>query len=156
MKKYFLITIIGLLLVGTTMTSCEKEEEEPAPVVDVRDQYVGTWNSKEIGSLTLYSSGASIGTVPIDESGSVEVTKSGEKGLMIDGKLFVVNDNKLSSDPESITETDDGVNMVGTATYSGQLGSNMITINSSITGTWSHSSGTSGNFSGTTIRTLTK
>lgn len=155
MKKYFLISIIGLLFVGTTMTSCKKEEE-PAPVVDVRDQYVGTWNYKEIGSLTIYQNGSSVGTVPIDESGSVEVTKSGEKGLMIDGKLFVVNDNKLSSDPESITETDNGVNLVGTATYTGQLGSSMITINSSITGTWSNSNGASGNYSGTSVRTLTK
>ncbi len=156
MKKYFLIAIIGLLFVGTTMTSCKKEEEEPEPVVDVRDQYVGTWQSKEIGSLTIYQNGSSVGTVPIDTSGSVEITKSGEKSLIIDGKLFVVNDNKLSSDPESVTETDNGVNMVGTATFSGQLGSNVITINSSITGSWSNSNGASGNYSGTTVRTLTK
>ncbi|RLD40200.1 MAG: hypothetical protein DRI86_15680 [Bacteroidetes bacterium] len=75
---------------------------------------------------------------------------------MIDGKLFVVNDNKLSSDPEIITETDNGVNMVGMVTYSGQLGSSMITINSSITGTWSNSNGATGNYSGTSVRTLTK
>ena len=156
MKKYFLIAIIGLLFVGTTMTSCKKEEEEPAPTVDVRDQYVGTWNYKEIGSITLYQAGSSIGTVPIDESGTADISKSGENGLMIDGKLFFVNGNNLSSDPESITETDNGVVIVGTATYSGKLSSNIITINSSITGTWSNSNGANGNLSGTSVNTLTK
>ena len=156
MKKYFLMAVIGLLFVGTTMTSCKKEEEEPAPTVDVRDQYVGTWNYKEIGSITLYQAGSSIGTVPIDESGAADISKSGENGLMIDGKLFFVNGNNLSSDPESITETDNGVVIVGTATYSGKLSSNIITINSSITGTWSNSNGANGNLSGTAVNTLTK
>ncbi len=75
---------------------------------------------------------------------------------MIDGKLFFVNGNNLSSDPESITETDNGVVIVGTATYSGKLSSNIITINSSITGTWSNSNGANGNLSGTSVNTLTK
>ncbi len=153
MKKYFLVSIVGVLLIGTTLMSCKKEDD---PIIDVRDQYLGTWDSKEVGSLTLYYNGSSIGTVPIDESRSVEITKSGEKGLIIDGKLFIVNDDRLSSDPESITVTENGVNIVGTATYSGQLGSNIITINSSITGTWSNSLGATGNLSGTSVRTLTK
>jgi len=155
MKKYFLIAVIGILSLGMTMTSCSKDDDD-APAVDVRDKYVGTWNSKEIGSLTLYSAGAAIGTVPIDETSTVNVSKSGDKGLTIDGRLFIVNDNRLSSDPESMNETDDGVNIVGTITNSGQLASNLITINGSVTGTWSHSSGTSGNLSGTTITSLTK
>jgi len=75
---------------------------------------------------------------------------------MIDGKLYVVNDNKLSSDPESFTETDNGFNMVRTATSSWQLGSGVITINISLTGTWSASDGSTGNLSGTAVQTLTK
>ncbi len=157
MKKYFLFLVLGLMSFGMTMTSCTKEKKKEDPVaVDSRDAYVGTWNYKEIGSVTLYYSGSSIGTVPIDTSGTNKVSKSGNSGLIIDGKLFTVNDNKLSSDPESITETKNGFNIVGTATYTGQLGSNMITINSSVTGTWSNSNGATGNFSGTSVRTLTK
>ena len=149
--KFLKFLMLGLLFVSLSgLTGCKKND------IDPRDQYVGTWQYKEIGSLTLYYAGESIGTVPIDETGTANVSKSGENGLMIDGKLFTVNDNKLSSDPESVTETDNGVNIVGTATYSGQLGSNIITINSSITGTWSNSNGATGNFSGTTVRTLTK
>ncbi len=149
--KYFRFLMVGLLFVFLTgLTSCKKND------VDPRDQYVGTWQYKEIGSLTLYYAGESIGTVPIDEKGMSNIIESGESNLIIDSKSFTVNGNKLSSEPESVTETDNGVNIVGTAIYSGQLGESIITINSSITGTWSNSNGATGNFSGTSIKTLTK
>ncbi len=143
--------MVGLLFINLfSLSSCTKDD------VDVRDQYVGDWQYKETGSLTLFYAGQSMGTVPIDETGKSVVSKSGENDLVIDNLVFTVNGDKLSANPESITQTDDGVNMVGTATYSGQLGSNIITINSSITGTWSYSSGQTGNFSGTVVIILTK
>lgn len=154
MKKYFLIITLALFTLGMSMTSCSKDDDDP--VVDPRDQYVGTWNSKEIGSITIYSEGSSIGTSPIDKSSTISISKTGEKSLIIDEKYFIVNDNNLSSDTESFTQTEDGVNIVGTATYTGLLGSNTISINTSITGTWSSEDGSTGNISGTSVITLTK
>jgi hypothetical protein len=149
--KYIKLLFVGLLFVGSTaITSCEKDD------VDIRDQYVGIWQYEQIGSLTVFQNGQSIGTVPIDESGTANISKSGENELLIDGQLYTVNGNKLSSDPESVTLTDSGVNLVGTAVYSGQLGSNIITINSTITGSWSASSGDTGNFSGVVVVTYTR
>jgi len=146
--KYLMIGVIFVNLIS--LNGCMKED------IDPRDQYVGTWQYKEIGNITFYYAGESIGTSPIDDKGTASISKSGENGLMIDGKLFTVNGNRLSSDTENITETDNGNNIVGTVTYSGQLGSSIITMNSSITGTWSNYSGVTGNFSGTSVRTLTK
>jgi hypothetical protein len=142
--------MIGLLFVSLAgLSSCKKDNADP------RDQYVGTWQNKETGSVTVYYAGESV-TVPIDETGTANISKSGENDLMLDGKLFTLNGNNLTSNPESVTQTANGVNMVGTATYSGQLGSNIITINSSITGTWLDSNGKTGNLSGTVVNTLTK
>ena len=149
--KHLKFFVFGLLFAGLIgFTGCKKEN------VDVRDQYVGTWQYKSVGSLTLYYNGESAGTVPIDETGTADISKSGDNDLIIDGQRFTVTGNNLTSNPESITETDNGVNIVGTATYSGQLGNNLITVNSSITGTWSNSDGYTGNFSGTVVNTFTK
>lgn len=149
------VLYLAVILLGIGFSSCEKDEDD-AKITDTRDQYVGSWSYNEIGNLTLYQAGASVGTAPIDKSGSYDVLKSGTNGLLIGSKLFFVNGSSLSSDPESVNDTDNGFNMVGTETASGQLASNVITINSSITGTWSNSNGASGNFSGSAVSTLTK
>lgn len=149
--KIFRLLLISFLLVNLiSLTSCEKEE------IDPRDEYVGTWNYSRSGSLTFYHNGQSIGTSPINENGTMSISKSGENDLIIGGQTFTVSGTHLSSDPQSITRTNDGVNIVGTSTDNGTLGSNIITINSSITGTWNNSNGASGNFSGSMTITLTK
>lgn len=151
LMKFFKLLITGVLFLSLAgVTSCKKDN------VDVRDQYVGTWQYKQTGSLTLFQNGQSIGTVPIDEKGTSYISKSGKSDLLIDQQVFSLNGTKLTSDPESITQTGSGVNMVGTAVYSGQLGSSILTINSSITGTWSNNNGGAGNFSGTIVQTMTK
>ena len=149
MKK--LLLFIAVVTLGLA-TSCSKDDDN----IDPRDKYVGTWQSSTIGSLTLYQHGQSIGTVPIDETGTSNISKSGENSLNIGGIIFTVNGNSLTANPESITQTQDGVNIVGTVIYSGQLSPEIITINSDITGSWSNNQGASGNLSGTIIILLTK
>ncbi len=136
-----------------TFIACSSDDESNA---DPRDKYVGTWQSKTLGSLTVYHNGEPTGTIPIDETGTTVISKSGENNLSIGGKIYTLNGNSLTTNPESFTLTQDGVNMVGTEIYSGQASSEIITINSDITGTWSHNNGNTGNFSGTVVITLTK
>lgn len=149
MKK--LLLFIAVVTFGLT-TSCSSDDDNTDP----RDKYIGTWQSKTTGSLTLYHMGESVETVPIDETGTSVISKSGENSLNIDGKIFTLNGNSLTTNPESIANTQDGVNMVGTTIYSGQVGSEIITINSDITGSWSNSHGATGNFSGIVVTILTK
>jgi len=156
MKKYFLISIIGLLFVGTTLTtSCKKDEEtDSKPAIDI-NQYVGTWNVKQVGSLTFSQNGSEIGTYPIDTSFTVKIEKSGDKDLKIDNKIYHVDGEKLTADPENITETESGLSIVAVEESSGTLGSNTITIHYKITGSWT-SSVANGTLLGTTTSTLTK
>lgn len=150
MRKLLLFIAVATLGFATSCSSDDDNSTDP------RDKYVGTWQSKNIGSLTIYHNGESIGTVPIDETGTMVISKSGENNLNIEGKIFTLNGNSLTSNPESFSQTQDGANMVGTVIYSGQASSEIITINNDYTGTWSHNSGNTGNFSGTAVWTLTK
>jgi hypothetical protein len=149
--KFLTLMLVGLLVVS--LSSCSSDD---GATQDPRDQYVGTWSFNETGSVTLFQNGQSIGTGPINESGTVVISKSGENALSIRGTNFIVNGTNLSSNPENFSDTTDGINIVGTATYSGTLGSNLITINNSIVGTWNTSGNLSGNLSGTSVTTLTR
>ena len=76
------IKLLFLMLVGLTffsLTSCSNDDEASDP----RDQYVGTWNTTTTGSLTLFQNGQSVGTVPLNESRTVTVSKSGSNALEI-------------------------------------------------------------------------
>lgn len=152
MKK---INFLIIMLVGLTffsLASCSNDDE----VRDPRDQYVGTWNATTTGSLTLFQNGQSIGTAPLNESRTVSVSKSGSNALIIDGKTFTVNGNSLSSATAPLTETSNGISFVATVNTSGTLGSNIINLNETITGTWNAISGDSGNLSGGAVTTLTR
>lgn len=151
MKKLTFFSLIGLLFLSTII-SCSDDDED----IDEREQYVGSWNVNEVGSITLFQNGSSIGTVPIDTTFSISITKSGDNGLNMDGTVYFINGNSLSTDPESITETSDGINIVGTQTSSGTLSTDVITLRNDITGTWSASSGDNGNLSGSSTATLTR
>lgn len=150
-RNYLLLFFITVMILS--FTSCSKDDDS---VTDTRDQYLGTWDYNQTGSLTLYQNGTILGTVPINESGTTDITKSGENGLKIGGRLYFVNGSNLSTDPQSYTSNENGVVIVGTDISSGNLGSNLVNINSSITGTWSNSNGASGNFSGNYILVLSK
>lgn len=153
MKK---IKFLTLLLVGLSfiaLSSCSADEDAKQ---DIRDQYVGTWRSTSTGSLTLFQNGQSIGTAPLNETNTVSISKSGSNALKINETIYTVNGNNLSSNPQPLTETSGGVNIVGTTVSSGTLGSNIITLNGAVTGTWNNSNGASGNLSGSVVTTLTK
>lgn len=147
--------MIGLLLIGMiTLVSCKK--------VDQRDQYVGTWQYKLTGSTTIYQAGQIVGTAPADDNGNVSISKSGENDLYIqgglypNGQIFTITGNKISTGAYNVSETQNGVNMVGTEIDNGTLGANLIVIDGSITGTWNNSNNAYGNFSGSVTATLTK
>jgi hypothetical protein len=152
--KFLTLLLVGLFFIS--LSSCSNDDNDDNKVIDIRDQYVGNWNSTSSGSLTLFQNGQSIGTIPLNENGTVAISKSGSNALLINGSTYNVNGNNLSSNPTPITQTSDGVTIVGTELSNGTLGSNLITFNNSITGTWNATNGDSGNLSGAVITTLTR
>jgi hypothetical protein len=152
MKQIKFLTILLVSLSLISLSSCSTDDGSQ----DIRDQYVGTWNSVSSGSLTLFQNGQSIGTVPINETNTVAISKSGSNALLIDGKSYIVNGTNLSSNPTPVTQTSSGVNIVGTEVSDGTLGSSIISLNNAITGTWNETNGASGNLSGSVITTLTR
>lgn len=143
--------MVMLLFISIGFVGCSKDDSSD----DVRDKYLGPWSTKTVGNLTLYHDGQVLVTVPLEEEGSTHVFKSGEKDLKIGDKIYIVNGNRLTGEVENFSSTQDGFNMVGTSTYSGNLGDNIITINSDVTGTWS-GEGLTGNFSGEIVIVMTK
>lgn len=148
--KFLTLMLVGLTLF--TLTSCSKDEEEK----DLRDNYVGTWNATTTGSLTFYQNGQSVGTAPLNQSNSVVISKSGSNILIIDGKSYTVNGNSLTSSPNPINDNSNGISIVGTENSNGTLGSNIINLNETVTGTWNNTNGASGNLSGNAVTTLTR
>ena len=152
MKQIKFLTLLLVSLSLISLSSCSTDDGSQ----DIRDQYVGTWSSVSSGSLTLFQNGQSIGTVPINETNTVSISKSGSNALIIDGKNYIVNGTNLSSNPTPVTQTSSGINIVGTEVSYGTLGSSIISLNNAITGTWNETSGASGNLSGSVITTLTR
>ena len=152
MKQIKFLTLLLVSLSLISLSSCSTDDGSQ----DIRDQYVGTWSSVSSGSLTLFQNGQSIGTVPINETNTVSISKSGSNALIIDGKNYIVNGTNLSSNPTPVTQTSSGINIVGTEVSYGTLGSSIISLNNAITGTWNATSGASGNLSGSVITTLTR
>jgi hypothetical protein len=153
MKQIKFLTLLLVSLSFISLSSCSNDDNEAQ---DARDQYVGTWNSISSGSLTLFQNGQSIETAPLNETNTVSISKSGSNALLINGTTYIVNGTNLSSDPQPLTETSNGFNIVGTTVSNGTLGSNIITLNGAVTGTWNNSNGASGNLSGSVITTLTR
>jgi hypothetical protein len=152
MKK---IKFLSLLFVGLSfflLQSCSKDDDTAQ---DPRDQYVGSWKAVSLGNLTFFENGQSVATVPVNDTETVTISKSGSNILIIDGVNFIVNGNNLSTNQTPFTENINGFALVGTVNTSGTLGTNIITLDSSLTATWNNASG-SGNMSGNLISTLTK
>lgn len=137
-----------------TLLSCSDDDEINE---DIRDQYVGTWNVETTGELTFIFLGENIGSLPLDNNSTVEITKSGENDLMLgDDKYSVVGTNISSEIISSNLTTNEGLDLFLDTEYNGILGSNRITINGLVTGTWNDSEGFSGNLSGSATSILTK
>lgn len=153
MKKIKFLTLVLVGLTFSSLMSCSNDDDS---VQDARDQYVGTWNATTTGSLTLFQNGQSIGTAPLNDSSTVSISKSGSNALIINGTTYTVNGSSLTSTPMPLTQTSDGITFVITVISSGTLGSNIINLNDTFTGTWNATTGDSGNLSGNAVTTLTK
>jgi hypothetical protein len=150
MKKSFLIVIIGMLSLGMSMNSCSEDNE-----TDTRDQYVGAWVMVSEGSINTLVDGSIEETEIINETETVNISKSGENDLLIDGRVFSVNGFNLTSTPYTTPIDADGVTGSITLTTTGVISSDSCTLVSDVTGTWSYD-GTSGTFNGSISNILTK
>jgi len=148
MKK----VIYLLFLIPFVFISCSKDNKD----VDQRDDYVGNWNQDAIGSLSLVQDGNLIATMPISaNSTDLQVTKSGTDKLIIDGMSATVSGTKLIIESDTQTQTQNGLTMTVTTSYSGTLAKNMITIKEAYSGFWSQT-GFEGTITGNTVYTFTK
>lgn len=152
MKNSLLFTILltGLLL----MTSCESSGP------DSRDLLLGTYSYTMTGSYVMHFAGQDI-NVPLGQGGTMQIKKDGSgnrvkiTGDEVSGKGVVEHD-ELKLDPESQTETKDGITIVMRAIYApAQLINGSLTINVELTGTVS-GGGYSGAIEGSQIITANK
>lgn len=146
MKKVtYLLFLLPLIFI-----SCSKNE------VDMRDDYVGTWNESSVGSMSLLLNGSIVSTTPLSDSQTgIEITKSGTNQLVIDGLPVTVSGSKLIIESNTQTETQDGITMTVTSKYSGTVSKNVIVVNENYTGSWSMT-GMSGTISGSSVYTFTR
>ena len=146
MKKVtYLLFLLPLIFI-----SCSKNE------VDMRDDYVGTWNESSVGSMSLLLNGSIVSTTPLSDSQTgIEITKSGTNQLVIDGLPVTVSGSKLIIESNTQTETQDGITMTVTSKYSGTVSKNVIVVNENYTGSWSMTD-MSGTISGSSVYTFTR
>jgi hypothetical protein len=154
MKKSFLIVIIGMLSLGMSMNSCTSDDDAND---DARDQYVGAWVIVSTGSINTLEDGSIIDTETVNETESVNISKSGENDLLIDGRLYSVNGFTLTSTPKIISDdgTDPDFTSSQIITTTGVLSLDNFTLVNDVTGTWTFN-GRNGTYSGVVSETLTK
>lgn len=145
MKKVFLFLSVILL----SLTACTSD-------VDVRDDLVGSWSYVTTGSMSMTMGGVEAGDIPLDATGTATITKVGEDQIMIDELTATVDGDKLTFEPETQNETEDGMTMAVTVTRTGTISGKTITINETYTGTWSAAGLMSGAVSGTAKHVFTK
>ena len=145
MKKVFLFLSVILL----SLTACTSD-------VDVRDDLVGSWSYVTTGSMSMTMDGIEAEELPLDATGTATITKVGEDQIMIDELTATVDGDKLTFEPETQNETEDGMTMAVTVTRTGTISGKTITINETYTGTWSAAGLMSGAVSGTAKHVFTK
>lgn len=145
MKKFFLFLSVILL----SLTACTSD-------VDVRDDLVGSWSYVTTGSMSMTMGDVEAGDIPLDATGTATITKVGEDQIMIDELTATVDGDKLTFEPETQNETEDGMTMAVTVTRTGTISGKTITINETYTGTWSAAGLMSGAVSGTAKHVFTK
>ena len=134
---------------------------------DLRDQYVGNWDTTRKGSILLlyYDTPMICKKYPVDESGKSVISKSGKKGLLIkfynedisEEKFFTLNENVLSAEPDNHFIEDYELQTHFTTYYSGQVSEKLITMTMIIEGVWkNHLTGESGKAKGGTRVVLEK
>jgi flagellar basal body rod protein FlgG len=96
--------------------------------------------------------------VPINDSGTSIVTKSGDNELDIDGVIMTLSGNQLLPVTDSFNENDAeyDISVIGTVTVQGTVAVGLITVDMIYSGEWTNSQTQSGTLSGTAIVTFTK
>ena len=118
------------------MTSCSSSDSGP----DERDLFLGTYNATMTGSYTMNFAGKSV-DVPLAAGGVYRVSKDGNGNrVVVSGPDFsakgVVEGDILSLDPESETQTKDGITIIMVSEYEpAQIVNKKVTINGRISGT---------------------
>ena len=149
-----LLFYVSLIMGLFTITSCESSGP------DSRDLLLGTYSYTMTGNYVMHFAGQNI-NVPLGQGGIMQIKKDGSgnrvkiTGDEISGKGVVEND-VLKLDPESQTETKDGITIVMRAIYEpAQLVNGSLTVNVELTGTVS-GGGYSGTIEGSQIIKATK
>ena len=149
-----LLFYVSLIMGLFTITSCESSGP------DSRDLLLGTYSYTMTGNYVMHFAGQNI-NVPLGQGGIMQIKKDGSgnrvkiTGDEVSGKGVVEHD-VLKLDPESQTETKDGITIVMRAIYApAQLINGSITINVELTGTVS-GGGYSGTIEGSQIITANK
>ncbi|CAG5009429.1 hypothetical protein DYBT9275_04496 [Dyadobacter sp. CECT 9275] len=144
--KNLLLSLITILFIA----SCSKKD------VDVRDQYVGTWKYKSTGGVNTYNNGQIAESLPWNDNGTLTISKSGENGLLIDEKEFILEGDQLTADSDEMRfNTPLGASVLALAETTGEVSSGKITYTSSIEGTWTFGS-SRGPVAGEIVTTMTK
>ena len=149
-----LLFYVSLIMGLFTITSCESSGP------DSRDLLLGTYSYTMTGNYVMHFAGQNI-NVPLGQGGIMQIKKDGSgnrvkiTGDEISGKGVVEND-VLKLDPESQTETKDGLTVIMRAIYEpAQLVNGSLTVNVELTGTVS-GGGYSGTIEGSQIITANK
>lgn len=122
------------LIIILFFTSCSKKD------VDIRDQYVGTWQYQMGIVYATIQNGRVVETIA-DENydyGTVTISKSDENGLSINGQIFRLEGNQLISVEavEGDDYTPQRADVYFSTVLSGQLRTDNIVLQGAMTGSW--------------------
>lgn len=157
MKKFFMF-FVAITLGVLCLTSCKSSESGP----DARDLLLGSYSYTMTGSYVMHFAGQNI-NVPLASGGVLRISKDGSGNrikLTGDGittaSTGVVEGDVLKLDPESETQTQDGVTMVLTSVYEpAQLVNNKLMINAILSGSIA-GGGQTGSIDGSMVINATK
>ena len=149
---------LAVVAVSLILAGCNNTEE---PEVDPRDAYVGTYDLvSQSGSMTI-SAGDVEQTIGATDWGMdpIKVSKIGSGSLLdVAGMEATLADDRLVfSEPMTQTQTQDGVSMQITLSFTGRVsGGNTLTLDGDISGFGAHYSGMSAILSGNLLLVYSK
>ena len=132
-ENYFVKPVMVILLfIGViSISSCTKTDD--------RDQFVGQYSLNATGSYSMIVNGETY-TYPISRNNAtLTIEKSSSDNVMFVTGFYnaeaLVTGNSIEIDPETSTETQDGVTVTMTLTHNrGTLSGSTLSFTSSITG----------------------
>ena len=115
MKKYLFIAIT-LIVSALAFTACEKDK------VDPRDAFIGEYDFNATGSVELYAGSTHLLDVPLDEAGTLAISKAEEEGQVLiigynDTIHAAVSGNNLFLESTVYTQEYNGATIMMTLVY---------------------------------------